>query len=300
MLARDFAAQWLYLRNLRATTPDMFVFPDFDDNLRQSLVRETELLFAEIVREDRPVNELLSADYTYLNERLAKHYGIAGIYGDQFRRVQVTDERRIGLLGHASILTLSSYANRTSPVSRGNYVLTNILGTPPPEPPPNVPALPEDTGEKMTMRQQMERHREDSACAGCHALMDPIGLALERYDGIGRWRDSQDGIPIDSNAGEVHVLRNFGPIDGPVALREAIVSEPERFVRVAVEKLLTYGVGRGLEYYDMPVVRNIAEAARKQDYRFSSLVIGVVTSQPFQLRVARDNQQVASAPSAIN
>ncbi len=300
MLARDFAAQWLYLRNLRATTPDMLVFPDFDDNLRQSLTRETELLFAEIVRKDRPVNELLSADYTYLNERLAKHYGIAGIYGDQFRRVQVTDERRIGLLGHASILTLSSYANRTSPVSRGNYVLTNILGTPPPEPPPNVPALPEDTGEKMTMRQQMERHREDSACAGCHALMDPIGLALERYDGIGRWRDSQDGIPIDSNAGAVHVLRNFGPIDGPVALREAIVSEPERFVRVAVEKLLTYGLGRGLEYYDMPVVRNIAEAAREQDYRFSSLVMGVVTSQPFQMRVARDDQTVASASSAIN
>jgi hypothetical protein len=285
-LAKSFASQWLYLRNLRASAPDMYVFPDFDDNLRQSAIRETELLFETIVREDRPLPELLSADYTYLNERLARHYGVPGIYGDQFRRVALTDTRRFGLLGQASILTLSSYPNRTSPVSRGNYVLTNILGTPPPEPPPDVPTLPESTTEKLSMRARMERHRADPVCAGCHKLMDPIGLVLERYDGIGRWRSEDNGEPVVDYGSPIHVLRDFGPINGPEDLRAAILSQPERFVRTGTEKLMTYALGRALTAADMPTARAIVRAAAEDDYRFSKLVLGVVTSEPFQMRIA--------------
>ncbi|HEX7235670.1 MAG TPA: DUF1592 domain-containing protein [Gammaproteobacteria bacterium] len=289
-LATTFASQWLYLRNLRASAPDMYVFPDFDDNLRQSAIRETELLFETIVREDRPLTELLSADYTFLNERLAKHYGIPNLYGDQFRRVALTDERRYGLLGQASVLTLSSYPNRTSPVSRGNYVLTNILGTPAPSPPPNVPTLPENTAEKLSMRARMERHRADPVCAGCHQLMDPIGLVLERYDGIGRWRDEDNGEPVKDYGSPIHVLRDFGPINGPVDLRNAILSRPERFVRTATEKLMTYALGRQLTAADMPAARAIVRRAVQNDYRFSSLVLGIVTSDTFQMRTAGERQ----------
>ena len=285
-LAQDFAGQWLYLRNLRASNPDMYVFPDFDDNLRQSAVRETELLFETIIREDRPVPELLTADFTFLNERLARHYRIPGIYGDQFRRVTVSDERRQGLLGHASILTLSSYPNRTSPVQRGAYVLKNILGTPPPEPPPNVPTLPEVTGEKLSMRARMERHRADPACAGCHQLMDPIGLVLESFDGIGRWRTEDNGEVVAGYGSPIHVLRDFGPIDGPVDLRNAIASQPERFVRTATEKLMTYALGRQLTAADMPTARAIVRRAAEADYRFSALVLGLVESDAFQMRIA--------------
>jgi len=285
-LANTFASQWLYLRNLRASAPDMYVFPDFDDNLRQSAIRETELLFETIVREDRPLTELLSADYTYLNERLARHYGVTGIYGDQLRRVELSDPRRYGLLGHASILTLSSYPNRTSPVSRGNYVLTNILGTPPPEPPPDVPTLPESTTEKLSMRARMERHRADPVCAGCHQLMDPIGLVLERYDGIGRWRAEDNGEPVKDYGSPIHVLRDFGPIDGPEDLRAAILSQPERFVRTGTEKLMTYALGRALTPADMPTARAIVREAANVDYRFSAFVLGLVTSDPFQMRIA--------------
>jgi hypothetical protein len=294
-LAKDFAGQWLYLRNLRASSPDMYVFPDFDDNLRQSAVRETELLFETIIREDRPLPELLHADYTYLNERLARHYGVTGIYGDQFRRVSITDERRKGLLGQASILTLSSYPNRTSPVTRGAYVLKNILGTPPPEPPPDVPALPELTGEKLSMRLRMERHRTDSACSGCHALMDPIGLVLENFDGIGRWRTEDNGERLDGYGSPIHVLRDFGPIQGAVDLRSAILAQPERFVRTATEKLMTYALGRGLEYYDMPTARAVVRAAADDDYRFSALVLGIVASEPFQMRIAGTDSGTAVA-----
>ncbi len=285
-LAEDFAGQWLYLRNLRAAAPDMYAFPDFDDNLRSSALRETELLFETIVRDDRPLTELLTADYTFLNERLAKHYGVPGIYGDQFRRVAVTDERRHGLLGHASVLTLSSYPNRTSPVSRGNYVLTNILGTPPPEPPPNVPTLPESTAEKLSMRARMERHRADPVCAGCHQLMDPIGLVLESFDGIGRWRTEDNGEAVAGYGSPIHVLRDFGAIDGPVDLRNAIVSQPERFVRTATEKLMTYALGRQLTAADMPTARAIVRRAAEDDYRFSALVLGLVSSDVFQMRLA--------------
>jgi hypothetical protein len=290
-LAKTFASQWLYLRNLRASAPDMYVFPDFDDNLRQSAIRETELLFETIVREDRPLTELLSADYTYVNERLARHYGIANVYGDQFRRIAQTDERRYGLLGHASVLTLSSYPNRTSPVSRGNYVLTNILGTPPPEPPPNVPTLPENTTEKLSMRARMERHRSDPVCASCHQLMDPIGLVLESFDGIGRWRTEDNGEPIVEYGSPIHVLRDFGPINGPVDLRNAILSQPERFVRTATEKLMTYALGRQLTAADMPTARAVVRRAAGDDYRFSSLVLGVVTSDTFQMRIAGERQR---------
>jgi hypothetical protein len=289
-LATTFASQWLYLRNLRASAPDMYVFPDFDDNLRQSAIRETELLFETVVREDRPLTELLSANYTFLNERLAKHYGIPDLYGDQFRRVTVTDERRYGLLGHASILTLSSYPNRTSPVSRGNYVLTNILGTPPPEPPPNVPTLPENTAEKLSMRARMERHRADPVCASCHQLMDPIGLVLESYDGIGRWRTEDNGDPVSGYGSPIHVLRDFGPINGPVDLRNAILSQPDRFARTATEKLMTYALGRQLTATDMPTARAIVRSAAENDYRFSSLVLGIVTSDAFQMRIAGERQ----------
>jgi hypothetical protein len=284
-LAQDFAGQWLYLRNLRAAAPDMHAFPDFDDNLRQSAIRETQLLFEAIVREDRPLTELLTADYTFVNERLAKHYAMPGIYGDQFRRVAVTDERRRGLLGHASVLTLSSYPNRTSPVSRGNYVLTNILGTPPPEPPPDVPTLPESTTEKLSMRARMERHRADPVCAGCHQLMDPIGLVLESFDGIGRWRTEDNGEVVTGYGSPIHVLRDFGPIDGPVDLRNAIASQPERFVRTATEKLMTYALGRQLTAADMPTVRAIVRRAAEDDYRFSALVLGLVASDVFQMRI---------------
>ena len=294
-LAKTFASQWLYLRNLRASTPDMYVFPDFDDNLRQSAIRETELLFETIVREDRPLTELLSADYTFLNERLASHYGIPNLYGDQFRRVALTDERRFGLLGHASVLTLSSYPNRTSPVSRGNYVLTNILGTPPPEPPPNVPTLPENTAEKLSMRARMERHRADPVCASCHQLMDPIGLVLESYDGIGRWRTEDNGEPVAGYGSPIHVLRDFGPIDGPVDLRSAILSQPERFVRTAAEKLMTYALGRQLTAADMPTARGIVRRAAEDDYRFSSLVVALVMSDPFQMRIAGEDTSTTVA-----
>jgi hypothetical protein len=294
-LANNFASQWLYLRNLRAAAPDMYFFPDFDDNLRQSATRETELLFESIVRDDRPITELLDADYTFLNERLARHYGVPGLYGDQFRRVAVTDERRRGLLGHASILTLSSYPNRTSPVSRGNYVLTNILGTPPPEPPPDVPTLPESTTEKLSMRARMERHRADPVCAGCHQLMDPIGLALESYDGIGRWRSEDNGEAVTGYGAPIHVLRDFGPIGDPKDLRQAILSQPDRFVRTATEKLMTYAFGRALTAADMPAARAIVRSAADEDYRFSALVQGIVTSPAFQMRTADTggNVQVA-------
>jgi mono/diheme cytochrome c family protein len=279
-LGSNFAGQWLYLRNLKSLRPDEDFFPDFDDNLRQALQRETELLFESIVLEDRSVLDLLSADYTFVNERLARHYGIAGIYGDQFRRVAVGDDFRKGLLGHGSILALNSYANRTSPVTRGKYVLTNILGTPPPEPPPNVPALDETPGKPLTMRERMEEHRKNPACANCHKLMDPIGLALENFDGIGRWRTTDAGVRIDASS----TLWDGTQVDGPAGLRQAILSRPDQFARTATEMLLTYALGRGLEYYDMPVVRAVVKDAARNHYRFSTLVTGIVTSVPFQMR----------------
>jgi hypothetical protein len=279
-LGANFAGQWLYLRNMQSVKPDDDLFPDFDDNLRQSLKRETEMLFESIVLEDRSALDLLNANYTFVNERLAKHYGIAGIYGDQMRRVTVKDDYRRGLLGQGSILTITSMANRTSPVNRGKYVLTNILGTPPPSPPANVPPLNEAPGKSLSMRDRMAEHRSNVVCANCHKLMDPIGLALENFDAIGRWRTTDNDAAIDPS----DTVYNGTKVNGPVDLRNMILSHPDQFVRTMTEMLMTYGIGRGLEYYDMPAVRSIVKDATRTNYRFSALVLGIVRSAPFQMK----------------
>jgi hypothetical protein len=243
---------------------------------------ETSLFFDSIVREDRSVMDLLNADYTFVNERLARHYGIPNVYGSQFRRVTVGNEARRGLLGQASVLAVTSYPNRTSPVERGKWVLTNLLGVPPQPPPPNVPALEETStdGKVLSLRERMERHRANPVCAGCHKVMDPIGFALESFDGIGRWRNTQDGAPIDTSG----TLFNGASVDGVVGLRQNLVSRPEIFVGVMTEKMLTYALGRGLEYYDMPAVRKIVRDAKNRDFRFSSIVLGIARSTPFQMK----------------
>ena len=279
-LGSNFAGQWLYLRNLRSLQPDADVFPDFDHNLRDALQRETEMLFESVVLEDKSVTTMLNADYTFVNERLARHYGIPNVYGTQFRRVVVTNEARKGLLGHGSILALTSQNNRTSPALRGKYVLTNILGTPPPAAPANVPPLDENPGKARSMRDRMEEHRRSPACAGCHKLMDPIGLALENFDGIGRWRSSDNGAIIDPAS----QLADGTPVEGPAALRQAILRHPDMFARNMTEMLLTYALGHGIEYYDMPYVRQVLKDAERSGYRFSSLVLGIVKSAPFQSR----------------
>jgi mono/diheme cytochrome c family protein len=288
-LVQNFAGQWLYLRNLKNQVPNSMAFPDFDDNLRQSFRRETELLFESIMREDRNIVDLMTADYTFVNERLARHYGIPKIYGSHFRRVPIADPARSGLLGQGSILMVTSHADRTSPPVRGKWVLDNLLGTPPPAPPANVPPLKEDgqreKGKLLTMRERMEEHRANPACAACHQIMDPIGFALENFDAVGAWRSHEGGAagtPIDASG----QLMDGTKVSGVVALREALVREPEGFVRTVTEKLLTYALGRGLGYADMPVVRGIVRASASQNYRFSSLVLGIVNSSAFRLRTA--------------
>jgi hypothetical protein len=282
-LVTNFAGQWLHLRNLAAATPDLRLFPNFDDNLRQAFRRETELFFESIVQEDRSILDLLRADYTFVNERLARHYGIPNVYGSHFRRVTLPpDSPRGGLLGHASILTVTSYANRTSPVQRGKWVLENVLGMPPPPPLPNVPPL-KDTGKGgkiMSMRERMVEHRANPACAGCHALMDPIGLATENFDAVGEWRTHEGGIPIDASGG----LPDGSTFQGMEGLRKTLLNRPEIFVSTATEKLLTYALGRGLEPTDAAAVRTITRNAGRNDYRFSSIVLGVVNSVPFRMR----------------
>jgi hypothetical protein len=282
-LIANFAEQWLFLRNLKSAAPNLDAYPDFDDNLRQAMKQETELFFGSVLREDRSVVDLLTADYTFVNERLARHYGIPGIYGSQFRRVHVDDEARRGLLGQASILTVTSYPARTSPVQRGKWILTNLLGVPPQPPPPNVPALAENADEPHSLRERMELHRANAVCAGCHKVMDPIGFSLENFDAIGRWRTNDDGAAIDP-AG---TLFEGTRVDGPVALRKMLVARPETFVGVMTEKLLTYALGRGLDYQDMPAVRKIVHDAAANGFRFSSIVGGVVNSPPFQMRTKR-------------
>jgi hypothetical protein len=263
-------------------SPDRGTFPDFDENLRQAFQQETALFFESIVREDRSVLDLLNADYTFLNERLARHYEIPNIFGSHFRRVTLPDENRRGLLSQGSVLTVTSYPNRTSPVLRGKWVLDNMLGTPPPPPPPNVPALRDQDGEgaALTMRQQMERHRSNPVCAGCHSRMDPLGFALENFDAIGRWRATEVGIPIDASG----VLPDGAEFYGPAGLRAVLLDKREQVVTTLLEKLLTYALGRGLEHYDAPSVRSILREAAPADYRWSALVLGVVKSTPFQMR----------------
>jgi hypothetical protein len=281
-LVDNFAEQWLFLRNLKTASPDPQIFPDFDDNLRQAMREETKLFFQSVVREDRNVMDLLTADYTFVNERLARHYGIPNVYGSQFRRIALTSDERRGLLGQGSILTVTSYPNRTSPVQRGKWILTNLLGIPPTPPPPNVPALKENgEGKPLSLRERMEQHRADAVCAGCHKVMDPIGFALENFDAVGEWRTTDDGSAIDPSG----TLYNGAKIDGPVALRNMLANHPELFLGVMTEKLLTYALGRGVQYYDMPAVRKIVKDAGAHDFRFSSLVLGTVESVPFEMKI---------------
>jgi hypothetical protein len=282
-LVTNFAGQWLFLRNLPTTTPDPRLFPDFDESLRRALRRETELLFDNILRQDRSVLEFLTADYTFLNERLASHYGIPGVKGSHFRRVALTDENRRGLLGHGSILTVTAYPHRTSPVLRGKWILENLLGTAPPPPPPDVPPLDEKPGgtDVRSMRERMERHRANPVCAGCHSIMDPPGLSLENFDAVGRWRGLDDSYsPLDVSGS----LPDGTKFAGATGLRQTLLSRSDQFVATYTEKLLTYALGRGLEFYDAPAVRAIVRGARPTDYRFSSIVLGIVNSLPFQFR----------------
>jgi hypothetical protein len=282
-LVTNFAGQWLHLRNLSSATPDMRLFTDFDDNLRRSFQKETELFVESVMREDRSILDLLRADYSFLNERLAKHYGIPNIYGSRFRRVTFpSDSVRGGLLRQGSVLTVSSYATRTSPVIRGKWVLDNIIGSPPPPPPPDVPALKEKTGsaKALSMRERLAQHRENPACAGCHNIMDPIGFAFENYDAVGRWRTAEDGLPIDATGS----LPDGSKFEGVAELQQALLKHPDLFATTFSEKLLTYGLGRGTDYYDAPAVRRIVRSAAAKDYRFSSFIAGIVNSAPFQMR----------------
>ena len=277
-LVTNFGGQWLYLRELKNQRPES---KDFNENLREAFKTETELFFASIIREDRSALDLLKADYTFVDERLARFYGIPNVHGSQFRRVTLPENRR-GLLGQGSILLVTSVANRTSPVARGKWILENLMGTPPPLPPPNVPPLKETAGQAQptSVRQRMEQHRNNPACAACHKIMDPIGFSLENYDLIGKWRTADDGTPIDASGQLVDGTK----IDGAAGLRDALLSRPDVFVSTLTEKLLTYALGRGVRYSDMPAVRAIVREAAGKDYRFSSLISGIVRSMPFLMR----------------
>jgi mono/diheme cytochrome c family protein len=287
-LVVNFTGQWLNLRGLQSQAPVTMLFPDFDDNLRQAFRREVEMLFASVMREDRSIVDLLTADYTYVNERLARHYSIPHIYGGQFRRIHLGDEFdvRRGLLGKGALLTVSSQAGRTSPVQRGKWYLQTFLGVSPPDPPPNVPPLkPKESGlaggnasREPTMRQMMEEHRANPACASCHRIMDPIGFSLENFNAIGAWRTEDGGNPIDASG----ALSDGTPLTGPASLRASLLNYKDQYIRTVTEKLLTYALGRGVEYFDMPVVRSIVREAARDNYRFSALVMGIVRSQPFQ------------------
>ncbi len=291
-LTANFAGQWLRLQNLKSVSPDLFEYPDFDRTLADSMRRETELLFESVVREDRNVVDLLTADYTFVNERLAKHYGIPNILGNRFRRVSLTDPNRFGLLGQASILTLTSTAIRTSPVQRGKYVMEVLLGTPPPPAPPNVPALPENAESRtghvakpLSVRARLEEHRANPNCAGCHKLMDPIGFSLENFDVLGTWRTNDSGFRINA-AG---TMFDGAKLDGPASLRQAILGHSDLFMETFAGNLLAYGVGRVLEPSDMPVVRSVVKEAGRSNNRFSALVLAIVKSTPFQMRRAEEN-----------
>ena len=282
-LVDNFAAQWLHLRNLDAIRPNMRLFPDFDENLRQAFRRETELLLESVIREDRSVLDLLEADYTFVNERLAKHYGIPNVYGTRFRRIALDDDSvRGGLLRHGSVLTVTSYATRTSPVIRGKWILENVLGMPPPPPPADVPELSEKTiSGELSIRERLAEHRANAACASCHNPMDPLGFALENYDAVGRWRTLDGGLPIDPS-GE---LMDGTRVEGVADLEKALLDRPELFAATLTEKLLTFALGRGVEYYDAPAIRAVVKAASERDYRISSIMLGIVGSSPFQMRM---------------
>ena len=298
-LVTNFAAQWLFLRDVESKDPDLFIFRDYDEGLREAFIKETELFVESVMREDRSVLDLIRADYTFINERLAKHYGIPYIKGSRFRRVTLSDDSlRGGLLGQGSILTLTSYPTRTSPVLRGKYVLDNLLAAPPPPPPPDVPALEAETPDERaseTLRQAMARHRADPACASCHIQMDAIGFAFEHFDAVGRWRETDAGLAIDS----VSTLPDGTVVDGVEGVKRLLLKDPERFVSAVTEKLLMYAVGRNIQYYDRPEIRAIVRDAAREDYSFAALISGIVRSVPFRMRMApdADESQAAELPA---
>jgi hypothetical protein len=288
----DFVGQWLQVRNIHGQAPDGALFAGFNDTLRKAMVRETELFFESQVREDRPIPELLRADYTYLNELLARHYGVKGVYGSRFRRVTWPDDRRHGVLGQASVLTVTSYANRTSVVLRGKWVLETLLGAPPPAPPPNVPPLKESTRTNpATLRARMEQHRANPVCATCHTRMSPLGFAMEHFDAVGQWRENDSGLPIDAT-----ISLDGVTVRNPKEFREMLLRGDD-FVRTVTEKMLTYALGRGVEYYDAPLVRQLVRDLEQDDTRWSALVLGIVRSTPFQMRrtLAEDTGQKSAA-----
>jgi hypothetical protein len=293
-LATTFAYQWLHLQNLKGTSPDLMLYPDFDKTLSDAMTKETELLFDSLRTEDRSVVDLLTANYTFVNERLARFYGIPDILGNRFRRVSLTDPNRYGILGQGSILMLTSTATRTSPVQRGKWVLEVLLGTPPPPPPPGVPAFPEATAaaKQLSVREIMEQHRKNQPCAGCHALMDPIGLSLENFDAIGLWRTNDGTVKLDPSG----KMFDGTKVDSPATLRAALVKHSDVFIGTFTENLLAYGLGRVIDYRDMPFVREIERQATKNDNHFSSFVMGVVKSVPFQMRRAEESEP---APTTV-
>jgi mono/diheme cytochrome c family protein len=281
-LSTNFAGQWLYLRTLEGSTPDVYLFPNFSENLRRDFRRETELFFQSILQENRSVLDLITADYTFVNERLARHYGIPYVYGGHFRRVSIPDENRRGLLGQGSVLTVTSLADRTTVVGRGKWILENLLGAPPPPPPTNVPPLAENKGggRPLSLRERMEQHRANPVCASCHARMDPLGFALENFDATGQWRALENDKPIDNSA----VLPDGTSFAGPTGLRELLLGQSESIVTAVTEKLLMYSLGRGLEYYDAPAVRKVVRESKASNYAIQSLIVGIVKSTPFQMR----------------
>lgn len=284
-LAKNFAGQWLHLRNLESFTPDLRLFPDFDDNLRQAFREETELFFDSVLREDQSVLTLLKADYTFLNERLAKHYGIPNVYGSELRRVMTRDQGRGGLLRQGSVLAVTSYATRTSPVIRGKWILDNLVGTPPPPPPQNVPDLKDNTvSATLSMRERLTEHRANPACASCHNMMDPVGFSLENFDAVGRWRVLEEGKKVDASGG----LPDGSKFNGVDGLEQGLLARPEIFASALTEKLMTFALGRGVETYDAPAVRKIVREAQLDNFRFSTIIVGIATSTPFIMRRSAD------------
>jgi hypothetical protein len=292
-LVANFAGQWLRLRNVDAVLPDTRMFPDFDQNLRSAFRRETELFVNSIIKEDRSALDLIGANYTFVNERLARHYGISNVYGSEFRRVTMTDGRRGGLLGQGAILVATSQPNRTSPVVRGKWILESLLAAPPPAPPANVPAL-DATPVAGTLRQRMEQHRKNPVCASCHKVMDPLGFALENFDPVGAWRTAEGTNPVDTTG----TMPDGTTFDGVAGLRHALLARPEVFVYALTEKLMIYALGRGTESYDAPAIRAVVRDAAKSDYRFSSIVLGIVNSLPFRMRQADVARALPAATSA--
>jgi len=297
-LVDNFATQWLKLGKIAAVKPDEYEYPEFDENLRSAIQEETRLFISSQLHDDRSVIDLLSADYTFINDRLARHYGVPDVYGNEFRKMMFKDGMRGGLLGQASILTATSYPNRTSPVVRGKWLLENLLGSPPPPPPPDVPALKESgaEGQPKSVRERMELHRKNPVCAGCHVRMDPLGFSLENFDALGKWRTMSDGVPVDTSAS----LPDGTHFDGVAGLRKLLLDHRADFVRTLTEKMLAYAIGRSVEYYDLPAVREITRSAGRSDYRWSAVILGIVSSAPFTMSTAiGDQSSNERAPTGV-